>query len=100
MVLEWPTIESARRHGLIDLTRQLLTDHGFDLMFVRANPRTRDLASAPRSILASIRGGLSARPVASTAARPADAYGRSLALLPVQADNRPPERSRRGWDRL
>ncbi len=61
MVLEWPTVESARRHGLIDLTRQLLTDHGFDLMFVRANPRTPDLAIAPRSILASIRGGPSAR---------------------------------------
>src|SRR5207247_3429154 len=49
MVLEWPTVDSARRHGLIDLTRQLLTDHGFDLMFVRANPRTPDLAIAPRA---------------------------------------------------
>src|SRR5260370_29036975 len=98
MVLEWPTIESARRHGLIDLTRQLLTDHGFDLMFVRANPRTRDLAIAPRSILASIRGGLSARAVASTAARLADAYGSSLTLLHVQSDNQHPDRSRREWD--
>ena len=98
MVLEWPTVESARRHGLIDLTRQLLTDHGFDLMFVRANPRTPDLAIAPRSILASIRGGPSARVVASTGARLADAFGSSLTLLHVQTDTQHPDRSRREWD--
>ena len=98
MVLEWPTVESARRHGLIDLTRQLLTDHGFDLMFVRANPRTPDLAIAPRSILASIRGGPGARVVASTGARLADAFGSSLTLLHVQTDTQHPDRSRREWD--
>jgi len=98
MVLEWPTVESARRHGLIDLTRQLLTDHGFDLMFVRANPRTPDLAIAPRSILASIRGGPSARAVASTGARLADAFGSSLTMLHVQTDTQHPDRSRREWD--
>ena len=98
MVLEWPTVESARRHGLVDLTRQLLTDHGFDLMFVRANPRTPDLAIAPRSILASIRGGPSARVVASTGARLADAFGSSLTLLHVQTDTQHPDRSRREWD--
>ncbi len=98
MMLEWPTVESARRHGLIDLTRQLLTDHGFDLMFVRANPRTPDLAIAPRSILASIRGGPSARAVASTGARLADAFGSSLTLLHVQTDTQHPDRSRREWD--
>jgi nucleotide-binding universal stress UspA family protein len=98
MVLEWPTVDSARRHGLIDLTRQLLTDHGFDLMFVRANARTPDLAIAPRSILASIRGGPSARAVASTGARLADAFGSSLTLLHVQSDTQHPDRSRREWD--
>jgi nucleotide-binding universal stress UspA family protein len=98
MLLEWPTVESARRHGLIDLTRQLLTDHGFDLMFVRANPRTPDLAIAPRSILASIRGGPSARAVASTGARLADAFGSSLTMLHVQSDAQHPDRSRREWD--
>ncbi len=98
MMLEWPTVESARRHGLIDLTRQLLTDHGFDLMFVRANPRTAGLAIAPRSILASIRGGPGARVVASTAARLADAFGSSLTLLHVQTDTQHPDRSRREWD--
>ena len=98
MVLEWPTVDSARRHGLIDLTRQLLTDHGFDLMFVRANPRTPDLAIAPRSILASIRGGPSARAVASTGARLADAFGSSLTLLHVQTGTQHPDRSRREWD--
>jgi nucleotide-binding universal stress UspA family protein len=98
MVLEWPTVESARRHGLIDLTRQLLTDHGFDLMFVRANARTPDQAIAPRSILASIRGGPSARAVASTGARLADAFGSSLTLLHVQSDTQHPDRSRREWD--
>ncbi len=98
MMLEWPTVESARRHGLIDLTRQLLTDHGFDLMFVRANPRTPDLAIAPRSILASIRGGPGARVVASTGARLADAFGSSLTLLHVQTDTQHPDRSRREWD--
>ena len=98
MVLEWPTLESARRHGLIDLTRQLLTDHAFDLMFVRANRRTPDLAIAPRSILASIRGGPSARAVASTGARLADAFGSSLTMLHVQTDTQHPDRSRREWD--
>jgi len=98
MVLEWPTVESARRHGLIDLTRQLLTDHGFDLMFVRANARTPDQAIAPRSILASIRGGPSARAVASTGARLGDAFGSSLTLLHVQSDTQHPDRSRREWD--
>ena len=98
MVLEWPTVESARRHGLMDLTRQLLTDHGFDLIFVRANARTPDLAIAPRSILASIRGGPSARAVASTGARLADAFGSSLTLLHVQSDTQHPDRSRREWD--
>ena len=98
MMLEWPTVESGRRHGLIDLTRQLLTDHGFDLMFVRANPRTPELAIAPRSILASIRGGPSARVVASTGARLADAFGSSLTLLHVQTDTQHPDRSRREWD--
>lgn len=98
LVLEWPTVDSPRRHGLIDLTRQLLTDHGLDLMFVRANPRAPDKAIAPRSILASIRGGPSARVVAATAARLADAFGSSLTLLHVQTDAQHPDRSRREWD--
>ncbi|HKW73281.1 MAG TPA: universal stress protein [Candidatus Dormibacteraeota bacterium] len=98
MLLEWPTVDNPRRHGLIDLTRQLVTDHRFDLMFVRASPRAPAQAIAPRSILVSIRGGPSARVVASTGARLADAFGSSLTLLHVQTDTQHPDRSRREWD--
>jgi nucleotide-binding universal stress UspA family protein len=98
LLLEWPTVESPRRHGLMDLTRQLLSDHGFDLLFVRSHPRTRDRAIAPRSILAPIRGGPSARLVASTAAALADAFDSSLTLLHVQNDSQHPDRSRREWE--
>src|SRR5438477_100733 len=67
LVLEWPTIRSPRRHGLSDLTHQLLPDGATDIVFVRSNAPGQPIA--PRSILASIRGGPSARVVASTAAR-------------------------------
>ncbi len=33
LVLEWPTVSSPRRHGLIDLSRQLLPDRGTDVVF-------------------------------------------------------------------
>jgi len=96
LVLEWPTVSSARRHGLSDLTRQLLPDRGTDIVFVRSNDPNR--AIAPRSIMASIRGGPSARVVASTAAALADAYGSSLTLVNIQTDLQHPDRSRREWD--
>lgn len=98
LVLEWPTLESSRRHGVMDLTRQLLPDHGTDLLFVRSNPRARDQAIMPRSIVAAIRGGPSARVVASTAASLADAFGSSLTFLHVRTDQQHPDRSRREWE--
>ncbi|TMF37085.1 MAG: hypothetical protein E6I27_10950 [Chloroflexi bacterium] len=96
LVLEWPTIASPRRHGLTDLTRQLLPDRGTDIVFVRSNSPNH--AITPRSIMASIRGGPSARVVASTAAALADAYGSALTLLHIQTDSQHPDRSRREWE--
>jgi len=97
LVLEWPTTTSSRRHGLTDLTRQLLSDDTTDLLFVRANLRTQKQAIAPRSILASIRGGPGARAVAFTAAALADAFDSVLTLLHVQTAAQHPDRSRREW---
>jgi nucleotide-binding universal stress UspA family protein len=93
LVLEWPTTVSPRRHGLSDLTRQLLPDGVTDLVFVRSNNPNE--AITPRSILASIRGGASSRTVASTAAMLADAYGSALTLVHIQTDSQHPDRSRR-----
>jgi len=98
LVLEWPTVSSARRHGLIDLSRQLLPDHRTDIVFVRSNPRAPHEAIAPRTILAAIRGGSSARVVASTASALADACGSALTLTHIQTDSQHPDRSRREWD--
>jgi nucleotide-binding universal stress UspA family protein len=95
LVLEWPTIASPRRHGLSDLSRQLLPDRATDILFVRS--KFSHQAIAPRSILASIRGGPSARAVASTAATLADAYGSSLTLVHIRTDSQHPDRSRREW---
>jgi nucleotide-binding universal stress UspA family protein len=96
LVLEWPTVGSPRRHGLSDLTRQLLPDRATDILFVRSNFPHQ--AIAPRSILASIRGGPSARTVASTAATLADAYGSALTLVHIRTDSQHPDRSRREWE--
>ncbi|OLC27588.1 MAG: hypothetical protein AUG06_07945 [Actinobacteria bacterium 13_1_20CM_2_65_11] len=95
LVLEWPTTTSPRRHGLSDLTRQLLPDRVTDIVFVRSNNPNQ--AITPRSILASIRGGASSRVVASTAAMLADAYGSELTLVHIQTDSQHPDRSRREW---
>jgi nucleotide-binding universal stress UspA family protein len=95
LVLEWPTITSPRRHGLTDLNRQLLPDRATDILFVRSNSPHK--AIAPHSILASIRGGPSARKVASTAALLADAYGSALTLLHIRTGSQHPDRSRREW---
>jgi nucleotide-binding universal stress UspA family protein len=95
LVLEWPTITSPRRHGLSDLSRQLLPDQATDILFVRSNNPGK--AIAPRSILASIRGGPSARSVASTAAMLADAYGSALTLVHIRTGSQHPDRSRREW---
>jgi nucleotide-binding universal stress UspA family protein len=97
LVLEWPTTASSRRHGLTDLTRQLLPDGTTDLLLVRSNPRTPNQVIAPRSILAAIRGGPSARAVAFTAAALADVFGSVLTLLHVQTPSQHPDRSRREW---
>lgn len=97
LVLEWPTTASLRRHGLIDLTRQLLPDDTTDLLFVRPNPRAQNQVIAPRSILASIRGGPGARAVAYTAASLADVFGSVLTLLHIQTGSQHPDRSRREW---
>jgi nucleotide-binding universal stress UspA family protein len=96
LVLEWPTLSSPRRHGLTDLTRQLLPDRGTDILFVRS--KAPNQAIAPRSILASIRGGPSARVVASTAAALADSHDSALTLLHIRTDSQHPDRSRREWD--
>ena len=96
LVLEWPTIASPRRHGLSDVIRQLLADKTIDIAFVRSN--APDLAIAPRSIMAPIRGGPSARVVASTAAALADAYGSALSLVHIRTDSQHPDRSRREWE--
>jgi len=96
LVLEWPTTASPRRHGLSDLIRQLLPDRGVDIAFVRSNDPNQ--AIAPRSIMASIRGGPSARVVASTAAALADAYGSALTLVHIRTDAQHPDRSRREWE--
>src|SRR5260370_14236280 len=96
LVLEWPTTGSPRRHGLSDMTSQLLPDRVTDIVFVRSkNPNP---AITPRSILASIRGGASSRVVASTAAMLADAYGSALTLVHIQTDSQHPDRSRREWE--
>jgi len=97
LVLEWPTTTSSRRHGLADLTRQLLPDGTTDLLLLRANPRAQNQVIAPRSILASIRGGPSARAVAYAAAALADVFGSVLTLLHIQTDSQHPDRSRREW---
>ena len=96
LVLEWPTLASPRRHGLSDLTRQLLPDRGTDMVFVRSNVPSQ--AITPRSILASIRGGPSARVVAATAGAIADAYGSALTLVHIRTDLQHPDRSRREWE--
>jgi nucleotide-binding universal stress UspA family protein len=98
LVLEWPTLASPRRHGLADLTRQLIRGDATDILFVRSNPRAADEAIAPRSILAPIRGGPSARAVVSTAAALADVYGSALTLLHIRTDSQHPDRSRREWE--
>ena len=97
LVLEWPTTTSARRHGLVDLTTQLLSDGSTDLFFVRSNPRNRNQPIAPRSILASVRGGPGARVVVFAAAALADVFGSVLTLLHVQTGAQHPDRSRREW---
>ena len=97
LVLEWPTTSSTRRHGLADLTRQLLPDGATDVLFVRSNPKAQNQVIAPRSILATIRGGAGARAVAFTAAALADAFGSVLTLLHVQTGSQHPDRSRREW---
>ncbi len=96
LVLEWPTVTSPRRHGLSDLTRQLLPDRGIEVAFVRSNAPSQ--AISPRSIMASIRGGPSARVVASTAAALAEAYGSALTLVHIRTDSQHPDRSRREWE--
>jgi nucleotide-binding universal stress UspA family protein len=98
LVLEWPTTTSSRRHGLTDLTRQLLPYATTDLLFVRSSPRVPNQVLAPRSILASIRGGPSARALAHTAAALADVFGSVLTLLHIQTDSQHPDRSRREWN--
>ena len=98
LVLEWPTVESARRHGLTDLARQLLPERGTDIILVRSSPHAPDQAIAPRSIVAAIRGGSSARVVAGIAGALADAFGSSLTLLHVRTDSEHPDRSRREWE--
>jgi len=98
LVLEWPTITSPRRHGLIDLSRQLLPDRRTDIVFVRSDPRAPNKAIAPRTILAAIRGGSNARVVASIASALADAYGSALTLTHIQTDSQHADRSRREWD--
>ena len=97
LVLEWPTAASSRRHGLVDLTHQLVADDTTDLLFVRPDPQSQNQVIAPRSILASIRGGPSARAVARTAATLADAFGSVLTLLHVQTGSQHPDRARREW---
>ena len=97
LVLEWPTTRSARRHGLADLTRELLSDGSTDLFFVRSNPRNQNQPIAPRSILACIRGGPGARVTAFAAAALADAFGGVLTLLHVRTGSQHPDRSRREW---
>ena len=98
LVLEWPTLSSARRHGLTDLARQLLPERGTDIILVRSSRHAPDRAIVPRSIMAAIRGGSSARIVAGTAAALADAFGSSLTLLHVRTDSQHPDRSRREWE--
>lgn len=98
LVLEWPTLASPRRHGVTDLTRQLVPDGTTDIVLVRSNPRAPDQAIAPRSILTAIRGGPSARSVAATAEALADAYGSALTLLHVRTDSQHPDRARREWE--
>jgi nucleotide-binding universal stress UspA family protein len=98
LILEWPSVASPRRHGLSDLTRQLLPDKRINIAFVRSN--AADQAIAPRSIMASIRGGPSARVVASTAAALADAYGCALTLVHIRTESQHPDRSRREWESL
>jgi Universal stress protein family len=97
LILEWPTTTSSRRHGLADLTRQLLPDGTTDIIFVRSNPQRPSQAIAPRSILAPIRGGSGARVVAAAAATLADAFGSVLTLLHIQTGAQHPDRSRREW---
>ena len=96
LVLEWPSVASPRRHGLSDLFRQLLSDKGINIALVRSSASQE--AIAPRSIMASIRGGASARVVAATAAALADAYGSALTLVHIRTELQHPDRSRREWE--
>src|SRR2546425_1524566 len=97
LVLEWPTVTTPRRHGLIDISRQLLPDRGTDIVFVRSNPRAPHEAIAPRTILAAIRGGAKARRLAARAPAPADGYCRGPAQTHPHNDSphphRPPRQS-------
>lgn len=97
LVLEWPTTLSPRRHRLSALTAQLVVGLPADILLVRSNAARPNREIAPRSILAPIRGGPSARIVAATAAALADAYGSALTLLHVQSASQHPDRSRREW---
>ena len=97
LVLELPTTLSPRRHRLSTLTAQLAVGLPADILFVRSSEALPSREIAPRSILAPIRGGPSARIVAATAAALADAYGSALTLLHVQSDSQHPDRARREW---
>jgi nucleotide-binding universal stress UspA family protein len=96
LVLEWPTTSSPRRHAVTDLGRRLLPDGTTDILLLRSN-RIQNQKLEPRSILASIRGGPSARVVASTAAALADVFGSVLTLVHVRTDSEHPDRVRREW---
>jgi len=96
LVLEWPSVASPRRHGLSDLIRQLLSDRGVNIALVRSDAPQE--AITPRSIMAPVRGGASARVVAATAAALADAYGSALTLVHIRTELQHPDRSRREWE--
>lgn len=97
LILERPTIVTPRRHGLSDLARQLLPNGSTDILMVGSNARMQGRALAPRSILAAIRGGPSARVVAFTAAALADSFGSVLTLLHIRTASAHPDRARREW---
>ncbi|MGH7763139.1 MAG: universal stress protein [Candidatus Dormibacteraceae bacterium] len=95
LVLEWPTPLSPRRHRLRALAAQLAVGLPADVLFVRSSPASPNRDIAPRSILAPIRGGSSARVVAATATALADAYRCALTVMHVQSATQHPDRSRR-----
>ncbi len=97
LVLELPTTLSPRRHRLSAIAAQLAVGLPADVLFVRSDPARPDREIAPRSILAPIRGGPSARIVAATAAALADAYAGALTVLHVRSISQHPDRSRREW---